>query len=257
MSQLMLSYPIIRPMVMLLKYILRQRDLNEAYKGGIGSFVIFNMVYAYILFLMRIKKISFVSKSNLITNEAEEFSKLNDSKYFSSKEMRSIEDLGTFFYGFLNFYGFEFDFRNFGISNLGIGSFFPKTKSRYFYFSEKLCIVNILDPSQDICRSAFNYDRIVELFREFVLKIYKFDKFLFGVYDDYCTMLQKNTFDVDIDFDYNLNGNDNHGKGKLQEAFEFVNKNNANCDFDFCMMQFENISYIDKLINSDIDGSSK
>lgn len=267
MSQLMVSYPIIRPTVMLLKYILRQRNLNEAYTGGIGSFVVFNMVYAYILFLIRIKKISFISKSNMNTDEEEDLSKLlSNSKNFSSREMRSIEDLGTFFYGLLNFYGFEFDFRNYGISNLGIGSFFRKSSSRYFYFSEKLCIINILNPTQDICRSAFNYDSIVQLFRKLVDKIFKFDKFYFGCYDDYCKFLQKQKDDLNADLDkdclhVNNDGIGNvDGEGSVLDSFKFVKKdnnkiveNNSDCVFDFYAMRFENISYIDKLIDYDCD----
>jgi non-canonical poly(A) RNA polymerase PAPD5/7 len=228
MSQLMLSYPIIRPTVMVLKYILRQRNLNEAYTGGIGSFVIFNMVYAYILFLIRIKKISFISKSNLITNEAEELCKLNYSKYFSSKEMQSIHDLGTFFFGFLNFYGFEFDYKNYGISNFGIGSFFVKSYSRLFYFSDKLCIVNILDPNQDICRTAFNYDRIVELFQDLIFKIYKFEKNLFASYDG--------------DSSENNFANNNQKNENIKDASDCIN------NFDCNVIEYENISYIDKMI---------
>ncbi len=33
-------YPHLRPMVLILKYMLSQRELNDTYHGGIGSFMI-------------------------------------------------------------------------------------------------------------------------------------------------------------------------------------------------------------------------
>jgi len=234
MAQLISTYPIIRPTVMILKYILRQRDLNEAYKGGIGSFVVFNMVYAYILFLIRIKKINFISKSLLNIDENEEFEKLNYSKFFSSRDIKNIEDLGTFFYGLLNFYGLEFDYRNYGISNLGIGSFFNKNNSRFFYLSDKLCIANILDPSQDISRTAFNYDKIVIMFQELVFKIFNFDKFLFGCLDKYENKLSL----------INYKNNDNDKDIENFELTDISKENKVLLDENDC----DNISYFDKLI---------
>ena len=42
-------YPEIKPLILVIKYMLRQRDLNEIYKGGISSFIIFTLLYYYII----------------------------------------------------------------------------------------------------------------------------------------------------------------------------------------------------------------
>lgn len=41
-------YPEMKYMIVIIKCILRQRDLHETYSGGIGSFLLFQMVLAYL-----------------------------------------------------------------------------------------------------------------------------------------------------------------------------------------------------------------
>ncbi len=245
MSQLLLTYPIIRPTVMIIKYILRKKGLNEPYTGGIGSFVIFNMVYSYILFLIRIKKISFTSNTILNIDENQELEKLFQSKFFSSREISNIADLGTFLYGFLNFFGFEFDYIKYGISNLGIGNFFNKRNSRFFYSSEKLCILNILDPSQDICRTAYNYDKIVELFQGLVIKINKFDKFFFGLYEYKEQMINKVK---NYDKKFQNIKNDKIKKESKSDSLDIFSNFSKNVKISKAV-HYDNISYFDKMIS--------
>ena len=40
-------YPEIKPLMLLIKYALKQRDLNEIYKGGVNSFITFSLLYYY------------------------------------------------------------------------------------------------------------------------------------------------------------------------------------------------------------------
>jgi non-canonical poly(A) RNA polymerase PAPD5/7 len=86
-----------RPIIYVLKYFLRQRKLNESYTGGISSFLLFNLLLAYVQYL---------SKENNFTE------KIN---------------LGNILVGFLQFYGFDFNFEDVGISVRYGGYFFKKS----------------------------------------------------------------------------------------------------------------------------------
>jgi len=48
------EFPEMKIIIKLIKYILRINCLNETHSGGVGSFLIFNLVYAYFLYLKRI-----------------------------------------------------------------------------------------------------------------------------------------------------------------------------------------------------------
>lgn len=41
---MMAVYPSLRPLVLVLKYMLLQRQLHETFSGGVGSFLLFLMV---------------------------------------------------------------------------------------------------------------------------------------------------------------------------------------------------------------------
>ena len=46
-------YPEIKYLIMVMKCILKQRDLSETYTGGIGSFLLFCMILAFLRELRR------------------------------------------------------------------------------------------------------------------------------------------------------------------------------------------------------------
>ena len=92
------DFPHMRPLIYVLKYFLRQRKLNESYTGGISSFLLFNLLFAYIQYAQ----------------------KENDS---------SMKTLGHLLTGFLQFYSFVFNFEDVGIS-IRHGGFFYKKSER-------------------------------------------------------------------------------------------------------------------------------
>ena len=47
-NKIIAIYPEIRPLMLLIKYVIRQRNLNQIYTGGISSFIIFTLLYYYI-----------------------------------------------------------------------------------------------------------------------------------------------------------------------------------------------------------------
>ena len=43
-NKIIAIYPEIRPLMLLIKYVIRQRNLNQIYTGGISSFIIFTLL---------------------------------------------------------------------------------------------------------------------------------------------------------------------------------------------------------------------
>jgi non-canonical poly(A) RNA polymerase PAPD5/7 len=140
------DFTFIKPIIILLKFFLRQRDLNETFTGGISSFLLFNMVYAYLQYLLRDK------------NQSEE--KMNNM------------NLGSFLLGFLKFYGFEFNYKELGISIRDGGRFFKKYERNYPY-NDNLCFENFQEISIDIGRAAYQFPIVRELFQDVLCKLYK------------------------------------------------------------------------------------
>ena len=100
MKKILEEYPAIRPVIYVIKYYLRQRKLNESYTGGVSSFLLFNLFIAYIYYLGKSTKIE-------------------------------RKNLGEIMVGFFQFYAFEFNYEEVGIS-LRHGGFFYKKSERFW-----------------------------------------------------------------------------------------------------------------------------
>ncbi len=88
----------LKPLIYLLKYFMRQKKLNETFSGGISSFLLFNLVLAFLQY----------------KNKTENGPGLN---------------LGQILVDFFQFYGFEFNYDEIGIS-VRYGGFFYKRKDK-------------------------------------------------------------------------------------------------------------------------------
>jgi non-canonical poly(A) RNA polymerase PAPD5/7 len=130
-------------MVILLKFILRQRNLNETYTGGVGSYLLLNMTYAYVQYLRK------------------------------NKEEEKIYNLGRLFLGFLKFYGEEFNHKDLGISIHNGGEFFKKWQRNYQVGVDLLCFENYQEPDKDLGRGSYQYPKVVQLFKEILHTLYK------------------------------------------------------------------------------------
>lgn len=140
------DFPFIKPIIILLKFFLRQRDLNETFTGGVSSYLLFNMIYAYVQYMIRDKE--------------------------KSEEKLKNMNLGSFLLGFLKFYGYEFNYKELGISIRDGGKFFKKY-SRNFPYNENLCFENFQDLSIDIGRAAHQFTTVRELFQDVLCKFYR------------------------------------------------------------------------------------
>lgn len=141
-------FPCVNPLIILIKYALRQRDLNEIYKGGISSFIIFSLVYYFISHMSKIYK----------------YKKKNGEK------VRSYT-LGDLFLEFLNFYGKQFNYKELGIS-IRYGGYLYKRKDSGKYV---LSMENFQDINQDIGSSCFRFAEVVDFFK-YALKSMYFPK---------------------------------------------------------------------------------
>ena len=132
------NFPEIKPLMLVIKYTLRQRQLNEIYKGGVSSFIIFSLLYYYI---------------------ADFRKKFMDDIKKGKKETELT--LGHFLLGFFDFYGFQFNYEKLGISIRNGGFIYTRTDEG----KHLLSIENFQDISQDMGKSCFKFKKVIETFK--------------------------------------------------------------------------------------------
>ncbi|PON31777.1 nucleotidyl transferase, partial [Parasponia andersonii] len=123
--------PPIRPLCLILKVFLQQRELNEVYSGGLGSYALLTMLMAML------------------------------------QSLRESEDnLGILLVHFFDFYGRKLNTSDVGVSCNSRGTFFLKN-DRGFGNQGRSLVISIEDPQapeNDIGRSSFNYFQIRSAF---------------------------------------------------------------------------------------------
>ncbi|CAK56404.1 unnamed protein product (macronuclear) [Paramecium tetraurelia] len=128
-------YPEFKYLIMILKCILKQRDLNETYSGGIGSFLLFQMILA---FLREVRKEAFANKKQ--------------------EQLKNIT-LGEYILRFLEFYGSKFDYQKKRILMVNGGSIVNKPTP-----DDKFSLISPQDPDHDIGSSSFKIKEIFKIF---------------------------------------------------------------------------------------------
>jgi len=131
-------YPEIKPLMLIIKYLIRQRNLNQIYTGGISSFIIFTLLYYYIVDLRK-----------QIENEIK-----------NGQKERTLT-LGHLLIGFFNFYAFQFKYEKFGIS-ISNGCYLYK---REVESKNILSVKSFEDESLDMGINCFNYGKIRDVFK--------------------------------------------------------------------------------------------
>ncbi|XP_076943790.1 uncharacterized protein LOC143614163 [Bidens hawaiensis] len=128
------KWPPLRPLCLILKVFLQQRELNEVYSGGIGSYALLAMLIAML-------------RNSMGTHASAE------------------HNLGVLLVTFFDMYGRKLNSSDVGVSCDG-GTFFSK-KSKGFLNASRLSLLSIQDPQDpdnDIGKNSFNYFQIKSAF---------------------------------------------------------------------------------------------
>jgi non-canonical poly(A) RNA polymerase PAPD5/7 len=131
--------PQMKPLVMILKIFLQQRELNEVYSGGVGSYALIIMVSVL-----------------LMTHE---------SRLPKSKKVEGC--LGVLLIDFFDLYGHVLNMYEVGISCRN-GGFFYNKRDVGFYSHERPYLLSIEDPrdtTSDIGKNSFNIQKLRSAFQ--------------------------------------------------------------------------------------------
>eukprot|EP00439_Symbiodinium_sp_Y106_P046246 s1579_g5.t2 len=140
------EYPQMKPLLLFFKYFLLQRGLHETYTGGMGSYLLCNVVLHFL------------------------------QRHPSSRSTRQYAgtSLGHLLFDFLKYYGQEFNYKDQGISVLDGGSTFakagrfPERKQRGPHDSwgpkVQLCLESPLAPDMDLGGACFRMPVLRNLF---------------------------------------------------------------------------------------------
>lgn len=133
------AVPPLKPLCLVLKIFLQQRELNEVYTGGLGSYALLVMLLAH-----------------LQTHP----SRLNSG---ASTNSNTVEhNLGVLLVDFLELYGRSLNVKDVGISCRDGGRFFKK-KERGFIDSKRSFLLSVEDPqtpASDIGKNSFNFQKV-------------------------------------------------------------------------------------------------
>lgn len=134
-QEAVVKWPPLRPLCLILKVFLQQRELNEVYSGGIGSYALLAMLMA----MLRNLRLSQVSAEH---------------------------NLGFLLVQFFDFYGRKLNTSDVGVSCNGAGTFFVKS-SKGFLNKGRPSLISIEDPQapeNDIGKNSYNYFQIRSAF---------------------------------------------------------------------------------------------
>ena len=159
--------PGLRAMVLVLKYFLLQRDLNETYKGGVGSFMLQIMCIASIQYqARRLWHQRYREEEEVLKN----FTGKRKRAMFHVDRMRDHWkeepplDLGTMLLQFLEFYGTQLNYPEVGISVRGQGSLFNKAERGSSWHNpdrpNMLSIENPESPEDDLAKNSYRYQHV-------------------------------------------------------------------------------------------------
>ncbi|KAH9802702.1 nucleotidyltransferase family protein [Citrus sinensis] len=142
--------PPLRPLCLILKVFLQQRELNEVYSGGIGSFALLTMIMAVLKIVNDVPYMAYLQSLY---------------KCRASPE----HNLGILLVNFFDFYGRKLKTTDVGVSCKGAGSFFKKS-SKGFTNKGRPFLIAIEDPQimplgrtpliiSSFCNGIYNLDK--------------------------------------------------------------------------------------------------
>ncbi|XP_047334008.1 terminal nucleotidyltransferase 4B-like [Impatiens glandulifera] len=127
-------WPPLRPLCLVLKVFLQQRDLNEVYTGGIGSYALLTMLIAM----------------------------LRNLSQYETRE----QNLGILLVHFFEIYGCKLNISNVGVSCNRTGTFFNKSSIGCSSIGQtfSLCLEDPQAPENDIGKNSFNFFQVRSAF---------------------------------------------------------------------------------------------
>eukprot|EP00658_Telonema_sp_P-2_P018718 TRINITY_DN17331_c0_g1_i1.p1 TRINITY_DN17331_c0_g1~~TRINITY_DN17331_c0_g1_i1.p1 ORF type:complete len:296 (-),score=47.19 TRINITY_DN17331_c0_g1_i1:323-1210(-) len=133
------QFPAMPPLVIIVKYFLKQRGLDDTYTGGVGSYVLANLVVCF----------------------------LQQHPRWAHLGEKPEDSLGTALVEFFQLYGCNMNFGEVGISVRGSGGFFnkrSKTGWRDVNKADRLCLEDPHNPERDVGAASFRWDAIRRAF---------------------------------------------------------------------------------------------
>lgn len=133
--------PPLKPLCLILKIFLQQRELNEVYSGGIGSYALLTMLLAHLQMHWRRQDLE-------------------------GRRTSPEHNLGILLVNFFDFYGRKLNTWDVGVSCNATGTLFSKS-SKGFQKGDRQCLLSIEDPQapdNDIGKNSFNYFQIRSAF---------------------------------------------------------------------------------------------
>ncbi|XP_043702202.1 terminal nucleotidyltransferase 4B [Telopea speciosissima] len=133
--------PPLKPLCLILKVFLQQRELNEVYSGGIGSYALLAMLIAQLQTHWR-------------------------GQVFHESQTNPEHNLGVLLVNFFDFYGHKLNTWDVGVSCKDPGTFFLKS-AKGFLNAKRPYLLSIEDPQapdNDVGKNSFNYSQIRSAF---------------------------------------------------------------------------------------------
>ena len=133
------AMPALRPLVLVLKFFLAQRGLNETFTGGVGSF------------MMQMMVVSFLQQRH---------------RTDVATGLAGAANLGALLLEFLELYGKDFNYATTGISVRHHGAYFPKHQRGWNYPNRPalLALENPDDAGLDVGKNSFAMTRVKRAF---------------------------------------------------------------------------------------------
>ncbi|KAG8386317.1 hypothetical protein BUALT_Bualt03G0136400 [Buddleja alternifolia] len=151
------KWPPLRPLCLILKVFLQQRELNEVYTGGIGSYALLSMLIAM---LRCAPSDTYQCCRQLDCSFLKYLFRFNGLHLAQQDRQASPEhNLGVLLVNFFDMYGSKLNTVDVGVSCNGGGIFFQKS-SKGFSIEGRPSLIAIEDPQtpdNDIGKNSFNY----------------------------------------------------------------------------------------------------
>ena len=138
-------FPALKPLSLVLKIFLQQRELNEVYSGGIGSYGLLIMIISHIQMSGRY-----------------EWAGAGDRRSMKNDN----DNLGQLLYNFFDLYGRKLNTQDVGVSCRGGGGYFRK-RDRDWFNESRPNLISLEDPQDaenDVGKNSYNYSQLRSAF---------------------------------------------------------------------------------------------